>query len=234
MPQMASFAPLTNNQTTPPRAQDALGAPPAIELRSIATPGPKESRRKGRSGKVGSQKASKFVFNAAYWRATGVVGQGNNPEKPIAGAISSRILQRSRELLRRTLKIPKGELSHTEIRNKHDLQPVPRHLEKCFPMLGLAEVQWAATCFLREVRRKDKWKGSERSRAEAEEEREEREAVGSAQANSEGRIQDEEEVEAFGDEAELQGALAKASSVAIDGRLDRQTRSRIMPAAARS
>ena len=153
---MASFTPLTNNQTTPPGAQDALAAPPAIEPRSIATPGPKESRRKGRNGKIGSQKASKFAFNAAHWRAAGVAGQGDKPEKPITRAISSRILQRSRELLCRTLKIPKGELSYTEIRNKHDLQPVRRCLEKYFPILGLAENQWAATCFLQEVARRDK------------------------------------------------------------------------------
>ena len=175
---MASFTPLINNKTASPGAQDALAAPPAIEPRSIATPGPKESRRKGRNGKIGSQKASKFAFNAAHWRAAGVAGQGDKPEKPITRAISSRILQRSRELLCRTLKIPKGELSHAEIRNKRDLQPARRRLEKRFPALGLAENQWAATCFLQEGARRDKGEGSGRSRAEVEEEREGREAVG--------------------------------------------------------
>ena len=132
------------------------------------------------------------------------------------------------------MKIPKGKLSYTEIKNKHDLQPVRRHLEKYFPILGLAENQWAATCFLQEVERRDKGKGSGRSRAEVEEEREGREAVGCSQASSEGGIQDEEEVEAFGEEAESQEAPAKVSSVVIDGRRDRQTRSRILPATARS
>ena len=132
------------------------------------------------------------------------------------------------------MKNPKGELSYAEIKDKNDLQPARRHLEKHFSMLELAENQWAATCFLQKAARRNKGKGRGRSRAGAREERKGREAVGSRQASSEGKIQDEEEVEAFGEEAESQEASAKASSVVIDGRGDRQTRSRIMPATAKS
>ena len=77
----------------------------------------------------------------------------------ISRSLGKSILQRSRDVLRNTLGVSRGKLTHTQMRKKWDLQPARRVLEKHFPVLALAENQRAAAFFLQEVARRDKKKG---------------------------------------------------------------------------
>ena len=231
---MASFTQPTNNQTTLPPPQGASEASPTIESRTIPTPERKQARRKGQHGKVGSQRTSRYVFNAAYWRAAGVVGQGDKPENPITKATTLSILQRAREILHKHLKVPRGELTHTEMKMKHDLQLARRYLERCFPVLGLAENQWAASYFLQEVTRRDKKKGCGRSRSLGEGDEGERETPRSSQCSVHGRVEDGGETGVFGEGLESQEASAGIFPGLINGTDENQPRHRIAPTTARS
>ena len=104
------------------------------------------------------------MFNKTHWRAAGALCEEDKPENPITKTVTLSILKRAREILRKHLKMPRGELTRTVMTEKHDLQLARKHLERHFPMLGLAESQWAATCFLQEAARRDRKKGGGRSR----------------------------------------------------------------------
>ena len=138
---MASSTQLTNNQTTPPRTEGVGGDSPAIEPRAIATPEREQARRKGQDEGIGSQKASRYVFNKMHRRAAGVVCEEGKPKKPITTTKTLSIQKRARGILCKRMKMPRGELTRTEMIEGCDLQLARRHLEKYFPILGLAESQ---------------------------------------------------------------------------------------------
>ena len=194
------------SQRNPSPPQGAPEAPSTIEPRSIRTPERTESRRVGRKGTLGSQKASRFVFNEAYWREARFPGQRN---KPISRSLAGSISLRAREVLYNTLKIPRGKLTHTQMRNKWDLQPARRLPEKYFPVLGLAENQWAATYFLQEVARRDKKKEVRIASGVGGDEGDQvpEEAVGSSQRSSE----ESNEVGVFGEGLESQEVASIAT-----------------------
>ena len=157
-----------------------------------------------------------------------------NLRAPITKTATLSILKRAREILRKHLKMPRGELAHAEMTEKRDLQLARRHLERHFPTLRLAENQWAAACFLQEVARRDEKKGGARSRDIIEGDWEGKEAAGSSLARSQGGVGDEGETGAFGEEADLQETSAEIFPGVIAGRRESQPRSRIAPTTARS
>ena len=150
---MSSPPHFADNQNSLHRTQGAAVASPDIQDRSIGTPGRSQCRRVGLNGRVGSQKASRIICNEAHCRKARLPADHINP---ISKHLGSSILQRAREVLRNTLRIPRGTLTRAQMRNKWGLQPARRLLEKHFPMLALAGNQWAATCFLQEVAMRDK------------------------------------------------------------------------------
>ena len=80
-------------------------------------------------------------------------------------------------------------------------------LEKYFPALALAENQWAATCFLQEVARRDKKKDIDALSGEGRDGDEGGAEAGSRCLMMGGRF-DESEIGVFGEEAESQEASA--------------------------
>ena len=150
--QMASFPQLANSQTPYPTAPDAVAAPPTLESRSIPTSEGAERRRAGRNGKPGCQKGARKTFNEARWRS---VGLPNDESRPISKSLGRSIMQRTREVLRNTLKIPRGKFTCGQMRDEWGLQPVRRALEKHFPILALAQNQWAAAFFMKEAALRD-------------------------------------------------------------------------------
>ena len=148
-----------------------------------------------------------------------------------AAALS--ILQRAREILRRRLNAPRGELARAEMSERRDLQAARRHLERNFPMLGSAENQWAANRFLQEAARRDKKKGCRRPRGLAKGDGKGREAAGSSQRSAHGGLDDGRDVEAFGEGFESQEASAGILAGLINGLEESQPRGRIAPTTAR-
>ena len=118
---------------------------------------------------------------------------------------------------------------------RHDLQVARRHLERYFPTLGLAENQWAANHFTQEVTRRDKKKGSRRSRGLAQGDAEGREVSGSSQRSAHGELEDEGDasIGAFGEGFESQEASAGILPGLINGLEGSQPRERIAPTTAR-
>ena len=222
---MASLPQITDNQISIPSTQGAVADSSAIQHRSIETPNRSESRRVGQNGRVGSQKASRILHNESYCRKAGL---SIDRAKPISRSLGSTIFQRAREVLHNTLKIPRGEKTHREIRESWDLQPARRVLEKHFPILALAENQWAATCFLQEVARRDKKKENDIRGGEEE-------GGGEVDAGAGGGSQEVSdrahgrEVGVFGEGAESQGLFASATGRPGDGSQENQPRSRIAP-----
>ena len=228
--QMASSPQFTDNQDSLRRAQAAAVAPPGIQSRSIATPERHESRRVGRNGRVGSQKASRIIHNEAHCRKAQLPsGQVN----PISKSLGSSALQRSREVLRKTLGIPRGKLTRTQMRKKWNLQPARRALEKHFPALALAANQWAAAFFLQEVARRNKKKAADAASGEGRDGDE-----GGAEAGSRclmmGNGFDGSEVGVFGEGAESQEASATAACSLESGSQNDRPRARISPSSKRS
>ena len=219
---MASSDQLTDNQNSIPSTQGAVADSPSIPHRSIETPSRTESRRVGRNGKLGSQKASRTLCNKAHCKKAGLSIERVNR---ISRSLSTAIFQRAREVLHNTLKIPRGKLTHRQMRERWDLQPARRVLEKCFPILALAENQWAATCFMQEVARRDKKKESDGSRGEEE-------GGGEVDAETSQGVSDgahRREVGVFGEGAESQGLFASATGSPGNGSQEDQPRSRIAP-----
>ena len=138
------------DHTLPSQRYD--NAPCSMESPSIRTPSRAESRRIGTSGSVGCQKTTRVLFNESYRREASLPSETPGP---ITRSVSTKILERVRELLYHTLKVPRGAFTYTELKKSHDLQPVRRWLEKYFPVLALAENQWAATGFVQEAARRD-------------------------------------------------------------------------------
>ena len=228
--QMASSPQFADNQSSLRRAQAAAATPPGIQSRLIATPERHESRRVGRNGRVGSQKASRIAYNEAYCRKAQLPsGQVN----PISKSLGSSILQRSREVLYNTLGIPRGKLTHTQMRKKWNLQPARRVLEKYFPALALAENQWAATCFLQEVARRDKKKDIDALSGEGRDGDE-----GGAEAGSRRLMMrngfDGSEIGVFGEGAESQEVPAGAACSLRSGPHNDRPRARISPSSRHS
>ena len=226
---MASPPHVTHNQNSLHHNLGAAVAPPDIQNRSIGTPGRTESRRVGLDGRLGSQKASRIIYNEAYCKKARLPADHINP---ISKSLGSSILQRAREILHNTLRIPRGRLTHTQMRNKWDLQPARRLLEKYFPMLALAENQWAATCFLQEVARRDKKRNIAALGGEGGDGDD-----GGAEAGSRSLMMsnglDGSEVGVFGEGAESQEAPASSAGSFANGPQNDRPRARISPSSRR-
>ena len=134
-------------------------------------------------------------------------------------------MQRSRDVLRNTLGIPRGKLTRTQMRKKWSLQPARRALEKHFPALALAENQWAATCFLQEVARRDKKKDDALS-GEGRDGDEGGDEAGSRRLRMWNGF-DGSEMGAFGERAEPQEASARAACSLRSGPQNDRPRARI-------
>ena len=124
---MASLPQLNDNRNSPTYPRDVAAAPLIIQRRYIATPDRSQSRRLRLNGAAGCQKASRIIYNEAYCRKAQMQ---TGRSSPISRSLGSFILQRAPEVLRNTLGIPRGKLTHTQMRNKRDLQPARRALEK--------------------------------------------------------------------------------------------------------
>ena len=104
-------------------------------------------------GRTGSQKTTREQFNTAVRKAGGIEVMKDHP---IPGSKGRRICSRARDVLRSTLRVSKGRCAHDELKELVDLQQAHRLLEKCFPVLSLAENQWAADGFLQEALQNDR------------------------------------------------------------------------------
>ena len=69
---------------------------------------------------------------------------------------SLKICERVRYLLHRVLKIPKGDLTHTKMKELYDKPRICKSLEKHFPILRLPGNQWAADELVKDVARRDR------------------------------------------------------------------------------
>ena len=124
-----------------------------LVARSVRTPKRKDARFVSESGSLGSQRYTRFIFNEAVASSASVTAR---EDEPICKGTSIRITERVRHILYDVLEIPKGALTYTKIKKDYDIQGIRKSLEKYFPVLTLAENQWAADGYIQEVARRDK------------------------------------------------------------------------------
>ena len=109
-----------------------------LQSRSVFLPEREEARRKGTAGKVGSQRAMRFQFNNAVCKAAGIP---KSKVYPISPSKSRQICSRVRGILHKTHSVKRGAHTYTELKDICDMQQARRILEKCFPLLTVAENQ---------------------------------------------------------------------------------------------
>ena len=148
------------SQIAPSRDRGDTSNRPALEDRSVSIPERKDARRVNDQGRTGSQRTIREQFNTAVCKAGGVEVMKDHP---ISVSKVRRICSRARGVLYNTLRVPKGRHTHDELKELVDLQQARRLLEKHFPVLSLAENQWAADGFLQETLQNDRRPRSRRS-----------------------------------------------------------------------
>ena len=121
--------------------------------RSVRIPKRKDTRFALEAGGTGSQRYTRHVFNEAV-AATAFVAP--REDEPICKGTSMKINERIRHILYDVLDIEKGKLTYTKMKKDYDMQGIRKSLEKYFPVLTLAENQWAAEGYIQEVARRDK------------------------------------------------------------------------------
>ena len=141
--------------SNPGRSREA--AVSALQSRSVFLPERIDARRKGSPGKIGSQKATRHKFNTAVCRAASIAVED---QYPISISKSRQICSRVRGILYNTFKVERGAHTYTELLDLCDMQYARRILEKYFPILIIAENQWAANSYIQETVRNDRPRNS--------------------------------------------------------------------------
>lgn len=139
--------------SAPSRNGSDSSSPVPLQDRTVSIPERRDARRVDRQGRLGSQRTTREQFNTAVCKAGGVEVMQDNP---LSRSKARRICSRARGVLCNSLKVPKGRYTYKELKDMVDLQQARRLLEKCFPILSLAENQWAADGFLQETLRNDR------------------------------------------------------------------------------
>ena len=148
------------SRASPDPARSREAAVSALQSRSVFLPERIDARRKGSAGKIGSQKATRHKFNTAVCKAARIAVED---QYPISISKSRQICSRVRGILHNTFKVERGAHTHTELLDLCDMQHARRILEKHFPILIIAENQWAANSCMQETVRNDRPRSSGQS-----------------------------------------------------------------------
>ena len=141
------------SRASPDPARSREAAVSALQSRSVFLPERIDARRKGSAGKIGSQKATRHKFNTAVCKAARIAVED---QYPISISKSRQICSRVRGILCNTFKVERGVHTRTELLDLCDMQHARRMLEKHFPILVIAENQWAEDSHMQETVRNDR------------------------------------------------------------------------------